>query len=554
MYQYDAVDQQIVDERVVEYRDQVRRFLSGELGEDEFRQMRLRNGLYAQKQAYMMRVAIPYGLLSTEQLRGLAVIARKYDKNYAHFTTRQNIQYNWPKLEETPDILADLARVQMHAIQTSGNCIRNITADHLAGVSADEVEDPRPWCELMRQWSSFHPEFNWLPRKFKMAFTGRAADGAAIAFHDIGYRLVKNAAGELGFEVHVGGGMGRTPVLAAVTKAFLEPRHLYSYTEAILRVYNLAGNRENIFKARIKILLKEWGAEKLTAAIEEEWLRIKDGPLTLDAQEIERVRSQFAPLPYKQGLPTGAAATASGGEDPAFARWLKHNVLPHKAPGYAVVWVSLKQRGTAPGDATSEQMEGIAALADAYSFSQVRVAHTQNLLLTDVEERDLFALWQELRKQKMATPNIGTLTDIICCPGLDFCSLANASSIPLALALADRFEDLDYVYDLGEVDVKMSGCINACGHHHAGHIGVLGIDKKGEEWYQILLGGSVDGATPSIGKWIGPAVQKQDVVTVVERVLEVFVEQRKEEEKFIDVVRRVGLKPFADKVYVGLTV
>jgi sulfite reductase (NADPH) hemoprotein beta-component len=549
MYVYDAVDQKIVDERVNEYRDQVRRYLAGEFGADEFRQMRLRNGLYAQKHAYMLRVAIPYGLLSTEQLRMLATISRKYDEGYGHFTTRQNIQYNGPKLEQTPDLLADLASVQMHAIQTSGNCVRNITADHLAGVSADEVADPRPWCELMRQFSTFHPEFNWLPRKFKIAFTGRKADGAAIAFHDIGFRMVRNEAGALGFEVHVGGGMGRTPVIGAITKPFLEPEHLFSYTEAILRAYNLAGNRENIFKARIKILLKEWGVEKLTQAIEHEWRTLKGGPSTLQQDEIDRVAAFFAPPPYQRGLPDDVVA-----DDPGFARWLKHNVLPHKAPGYAVVYVSLKARGAVPGDASAEQMEAVATLADAYSFGRVRVTHTQNLLLADVEKRDLKALWLELKAQNLATANIGTLTDIICCPGLDFCSLANASSIPIAKALTERFDDLDYVYDLGDLEVKMSGCINACGHHHAGHIGVLGIDKKGEEWYQILLGGSVDGETPSIGKWIGPALQKQDVVTAFERVLQVFVEQRHEDEKFLDVVRRVGLKPFADKVYVGLTV
>ena len=550
MYVYDAVDQKIVDERVIEYRDQVRRFLAGELGADEFRQMRLRNGLYAQKHAYMLRVAIPYGLLSTAQLRMLAHVARKYDEGYGHFTTRQNIQYNAPKLEDTPDILKDLATVQMHAIQTSGNCVRNITADHLAGVSADEVGDPRPWCELLRQWSTFHPEFNWLPRKFKIAFTGRVADGAAIAFHDIGFRMVKNAAGELGFEVHVGGGMGRTPVIGAVTKPFLSPAHLFSYTEAILRAYNLAGNRENIFKARIKILLKEWGVEKLTAAIEHEWQALKDGPSTLHQDEIDRVSAFFAPPAYERELPDDVA----DGGDEDFARWLKHNVLPHKQPGYAVVTVSLKARGAVPGDATAEQMEAVAAIADAHSFGLVRVTHHQNLLLADVKKRDLQVVWRALKAQNMATANIGTLTDIICCPGLDFCSLANASSIPIAKAITERFDDLDYVYDLGPLEVKMSGCINACGHHHAGHIGVLGIDKKGEEWYQILLGGSVDGESPSIGKWIGPAVQKQDVVTAFERVLEVFVEHRREDEKLLDVVRRVGLKPFADKVYVGLTV
>ena len=545
MYRYDAVDQKLVDERVAEFRDQVARRLDGRLSEDEFRGLRLRNGLYKQRYAYMLRVAIPYGLLSTRQLRMLAHIARRYDKGFGHFTTRQNIQYNWPTLEDAPDILADLATVEMHAIQTSGNCVRNITTDHLAGIAADELEDPRAYCEIMRQWSTLHPEFNYLPRKFKIAFSGAATDRAAIAFHDIGFRFVRDAQGALCLRVLVGGGMGRTPVIGAVIHPCLPVEHMLSYTEAILRVYNLHGHRDNLWKARIKILVRELGAEAFGARVNEEWVRIKDGDLRLRPEDIARMKAYFAPPDYES---VSRSETAPIARDPAFARWASHNVTAHKAAGYAAVWVSLKAPGVAPGDATAEQMEAVADIADRFSFGTVRTTHDQNLLLPDVRRRDLQVVWAALAEHGLATPNIGTLTNQICCPGLDFCDLANAGSIPVAKAVAERFDDLAKLQNLGEVQLKMSGCINACGHHHVGHIGILGIDKKGEEFYQIMLGGSA-GDDASLGRWIGPAIPKADVPEAVDRVLSAYVDERREGERFLETVRRVGLKPFAAKVY-----
>jgi sulfite reductase (NADPH) hemoprotein beta-component len=553
MYRYDAYDQKLVDERVAEYRDQVTRFMDGRLGEDEFRPLRLKNGLYHQLHAYMLRVAIPYGLMTSTQLRMLAHIARKYDRGFGHFTTRQNIQYNWPLLEETPDILADLASVQMHAMQTSGNCVRNISADHLAGVAADEIEDPRPWCEIVRQYSTLHPEFSYLPRKFKIAFSGSPADRAATAVHDIGFRLTRDAHGRTRFIVIVGGGLGRTPLVGPVINDELEPRHLLTYTEAILRAYNLAGDRDNNFKARIKILVRDLGREKFRALVDAEHARIlaTSPALVLPDDEIERIKAHFVPPPWRTGLPTHPSAAHAADRD--FARWLKHNTAPHKAPGYTVAFVSLKGRqldGSTrpPGDITDVEMEQIAALADEHSFGLIRATHTQNLLLADVETRRLHELWTALRALGLANANVSTLQDIICCPGLDYCNLANAHSIPIAVQISERFEDLDYLHDLGDIKLKMSGCINSCGHHHVGHIGVLGVDMKGEKAYQILLGGSEE-ADATIGKWIGPAVAPDKVVSAIESIVGVYVKQRIEEERFLDTVRRIGLKPFAESVY-----
>jgi sulfite reductase (NADPH) hemoprotein beta-component len=544
MYRYDAMDKKLVDERVAEFRDQTRRFLAGELSDDEFKHLRLRNGLYIQTHAPMLRVAIPYGLLSSDQLRMLGSIARRYDRGYGHFTTRQNLQYNWPKLETVPDILADLATVEMHAIQTSGNCIRNTTSDHLAGVTPNELEDPRPWCEIIRQWSTFHPEFYYLPRKFKIAVTGAPQDRAASLVHDVGVHIVRNAAGELGFEILAGGGLGRTPIIGQVVRDFLPREHLLSYLEAILRVYNLEGRRDNLTKARIKILVKSLGIEEFKRRVEAEWELIRDGGLRVDEAEVARMRSFFAPPAYER-LANSEPAT---GKDAAFRAWYRYNTVEHKVPGYRVVYISLKAPDVAPGDATDAQMELIADLADRYSFGEIRVTHTQNLLLADVEQEKTFELWQTLAAHGLATPNVGTLTDMICCPGLDFCSLANASSIDVAKLINDRFDDYDYLYDLGELEVKMSGCMNACGHHHVGHIGILGVDKGGEPWYQITIGGAA-GADASLGSVIGPSVKKADVPETIARLLAVYVEQRQDDERFLDTVRRLGIKPFKDRVY-----
>jgi sulfite reductase (NADPH) hemoprotein beta-component len=544
MYRYDVVDKTLVNERVAEFRDQTRRFLAGELNDEEFRHLRLRNGLYIQTHAPMLRVAIPYGLLSSVQLRMLGSIARRYDRGYGHFTTRQNIQYNWPKLETVPDILADLATVEMHAIQTSGNCIRNTTSDHLAGVTPNELEDPRPWCEIIRQWSSFHPEFTYLPRKFKIAVTGAAQDRAASLVHDVGVHIIRGQDGELGFEILAGGGLGRTPIIGQVVREFLPREHLLSYLEAILRVYNLEGRRDNLTKARIKILVKSLGIEEFRKRVEAEWELIRDGGLRVDEAEVARMRAFFTPPAYR----TLANSEPAAGKEAAFRAWYRYNTAEHKVPGYRVVYISLKKADIAPGDATDAQMELIADLSDRYSFGEVRVTHTQNLLLADVEQEKTFELWQTLDKAGLATPNIGTLTDMICCPGLDFCSLANASSIDVAKLINDRFDDYDYLYDLGELEVKMSGCMNACGHHHVGHIGILGVDKGGEAWYQITIGGAA-GADASLGSVIGPSVAKADVPETIARLLAVYVEHRQGEERFLDTVRRLGVKPFKERVY-----
>ena len=548
MYQYDSYDQTLVDERVAQFRGQVRRYLAGELSEDEFRPLRLMNGLYLQRHAPMLRVAIPYGLLSARQLRMLAHIARHYDKGFGHFTTRQNIQYNWPKLEETPDILADLARVEMHAIQTSGNCIRNVTADHLAGVAQDEIDDPRIYCEIIRQWSTFHPEFSYLPRKFKIAVTGATHDRAAARVHDIGLNLLRDERGEIGFRVLVGGGLGRTPMIGHVIREFLPQRDLLSYLEAILRVYNQHGRRDNMYKARIKILVKALGPDKFRDEVEAEWAQIRDSGLVLDETEIERVRRFFAPPPYQ----TDAASDLSFAQwlksDPAFATWVRHNVAEHKVAGYRNVFVALKEPGVPPGDITAEQMDAVADLADLYSFGQIRATHQQNLLLADVRQADLYPLWQALKTQRLAAPVIGTLADMICCPGLDYCSLANASSISIAHQINEKFDRLDYLYDLGEIRLNMSGCMNACGHHHVGHIGILGVDKKGEEWYQISLGGSSE-SDATLGEILGPSVPKTEVANTLERILRVYIVEREDGERLIDTVRRVGLEPFRAHAY-----
>ena len=549
MYQYNEIDRQIVHERVEQFRGQVKRRLSGELTEEQFRPLRLQNGLYLQRHAYMLRVAVPYGLLSSAQLRMLGYIAREYDRSYGHFTTRQNIQYNWPDLDRVPDLLADLASVEMHAIQTSGNCIRNITADHLAGIAPDEVEDPRPICEIMRQWSTFHPEFAHLPRKFKIAITGATNDRAAVAYHDIGIRILRNDAGETGAQIIVGGGLGRTPVIGEVIQPWIEKRHLLSYCEAILRVYNLHGDRENKYKARIKILVKSLGIEEFRRQVDAEWECIRDSAIALEPSEIERVSSYFVPPVYAAVPETAVAETARLAEENSdFRRWLKHNTLGHRVSGYRVAFVSLKSPARPPGDVTDTQMESLADLADQYSMSRIRSTHDQNLVLSDVREDQLFELWQALTALDLATANIGTLTDLICCPGLDFCALANAGSIGVAKQITDRFNDLDYLYDLGEIRLKMSGCINACGHHHIGHIGILGINKAGEEYYQIMLGGSAaDDA--SLGKWIGPAIAQSEVANALERMLTAFAAIREGEERFLDTYRRVGATPFKEAVY-----
>ncbi len=548
MYRYDNYDQTLVDERVQQFRDQVRRRVAGELSDDEFKPLRLMNGLYLQLHAYMLRIAIPYGTLSTVQLRKLAEIARRYDKGYGHFTTRQNLQFNWIGLEDTPDILAELAGVEMHAIQTSGNCIRNVTTDHFAGVAGDEIEDPRIYCEIIRQWSTFHPEFSFLPRKFKIAVTGAPHDRAAVKVHDIGLRMHRNEAGEIGFEVLVGGGQGRTPVIAKTIRQFLPKRYLLSYLEAILRIYNQLGRRDNLYKARIKILVDSVGADRFAQMVEEEWQQIRDGTLDLPAAEIERIRGFFAPPPYRTldaHVPEYEGALR---RDFRFARWARTNVTPHKRPGYAIVTLSLKPTGGIPGDATHAQMDAIADLADRYGFGEVRVSHEQNLVLPDVAKADLYELWKQLETLELATPNVGLAGDIIACPGLDYCALANARSIPVAQQISKHFSDLTKLLDIGELKIKISGCINACGHHHVGHIGILGVDKHGSEFYQITLGGSAD-ENASLGDIVGPSFGAGEVVDAVETIIDTYLHVREGGERFLDTYRRVGLKPFKEKLY-----
>ncbi|HVN45190.1 MAG TPA: nitrite/sulfite reductase [Steroidobacteraceae bacterium] len=544
MYRYDELDQTLVEQRVAEFRDQVRRHLAGELSEEEFRPLRLRNGLYLQRHAPMLRIAIPYGLLSSLQLRTLAAIARRYDRGYGHFTTRQNLQLNWPALADVPDILAELARVQMHAIQTSGNCVRNVTADHMAGIAPDEIDDPRPYCEIIRQWATLHPEFTYLPRKFKIAVTGSPEDRAASEVHDVGLQLRRDAGGELGFTVRVGGGLGRAPVIGQVIREWLPLEELLAYLEAILRVYNLYGRRDNIHKARIKVLVKALGIERFREEVEREWRASRAAAPRVPAAEVERVRSFFRPHPYA----ALADYEADAGREAAFRAWYRYNTRPHRVSGYRAVLISLKAHGAVPGDITSAQMEGVAALADRVSFGLVRSTHSQNLLLADVPQRALYELWRDLAALGLATPNIGTLTDMIACPGLDFCSLANAGTISVARDIQQRFDDLDYLYDLGEIEIKISGCMNACGHHHVGHIGILGVDKHGEEWYQISLGGSANGFT-ALGEVIGPSVAQHEVAATLERIVEAYRELREDGERFIDTVRRTGIAPFRERAY-----
>jgi sulfite reductase (NADPH) hemoprotein beta-component len=549
MYLYDEIDQRLVDERVAQFRGQTRRFLAGELSEDNFRPLRLQNGLYIQRFAPMLRVAIPYGLLSSRQLRALAHIARKWDRGYGHFSTRQNIQYNWPKLEDVPEILAHLASVQMHAIQTSGNCIRNTTSDHFAGIAPDEIVDPLLWCELIRQWSTFHPEFAFLPRKFKIAVSGAEQDRAAIQVHDIGLQAVRGANNEIGFRVLVGGGLGRTPIIGTVIREFLPWPHLLTYLDAILRVYNRFGRRDNKYKARIKILVKELTPEEFRKQVDAEWVHLKDGPGKLTAAEVSRIEARFTRPQYQSLDALSVQYTQALARERGFANWAGRNVHPHKVPGYAAVTLSLKKTGVPPGDASADQMDAVADLADRYSFGELRVSHEQNLVLSDVRQSDLRALWQEAKLLGLATPNIGLITNIIACPGGDFCSLANAKSIPVAEAIQRRFDDLDYQHDIGELDLNISGCMNSCGHHHVGHIGILGVDKQGAEFYQISIGGS-QGNAASLGKVIGPSFAQDEVPDVIEKLIETYLKHRdSESEKFIDVVRRIGVTPFKEHVY-----
>ena len=550
MYRYDSTDRQIIRERAAQYRSQIERNLAGTLSDDELRPLRLQNGLYIQRHGPMLRIAIPYGQISSTQLRKLADISRRYDRAVGHFTTRQNLQLNWPKFEETPAILAELTEVDMHAIQTSGNCIRNVTTDKFAGVAPDELADPRPYCEIIRQWSTFHPEFAFLPRKFKIAVSGSAEDRAVIRVHDVGLELAKGNDGELGFRVFVGGGLGRTPLIGQVVNTFLPRRHLLTYLEALIRVYNRYGRRDNLYKARIKILVNALGIEEFARQVEEEWQHLKNSPSTLTDEEFERIAHHFAPPPYADLPNADATYTQALAEDRAFAAWARRSVHPHKARGYAAVVLSLKAPGRAPGDITDTQMDAVADLADRFSFGELRVTHEQNVALTDVAQRDLYALWQQARTHGLATANIGLLTDMICCPGGDLCALANARSVPVALAIEQAFDDLDYLHDLGELSLNLSGCMNSCGHHHVANIGVLGIDKHDEEWYQITVGGRQGNAT-AIGKVIGPSFSAEEVPAVVKALIAVYVEQRTPTERFIDTFDRIGIEPFKARAYEG---
>ncbi|MER0042551.1 MULTISPECIES: nitrite/sulfite reductase [unclassified Pseudomonas] len=549
MYHYDEYDHALVRERVAQFRDQVQRRLSGELSEEEFLPLRLQNGLYLQKHAYMLRVAIPYGTLSARQLRTLASIARDYDRDYGHFTTRQNIQFNWIELERAPDILERLAEVEMHAIQTSGNCVRNITTEAFAGVAADELLDPRPLAEILRQWSTVNPEFLFLPRKFKIALCAAEEDRAAVPMHDVGLYLYRDAAGELLARVMVGGGLGRTPILSQVIRDGLPWQHLLSYVEAILRVYNRHGRRDNKYKARIKILVKALGIEAFAREVEAEWQHIKDGPAELTDAEYQRVAATFAPPPYAALADTDLDFGTALAGDAGFARWVSRNVQPHKVPGYSSVVLSTKPGASLPpGDVTSAQMDAVAGLAERYGFGEIRVAHEQNLVLPDVRKADLYALWQQAVSVGLGSANIGLLTDVIACPGGDYCALANAKSIPIAQAIQQRFEDAEALHALGDISLNISGCMNACGHHHIGNIGILGVDKNGSEWYQVTIGGA-QGKASALGKVIGPSFSAAEVPEVIERLVETFDEQRQGDERFIDTVQRVGIEPFKARVY-----
>ena len=553
MYIYDQHDQQLLNERVAQFKNQMERYLAGKIPEEEFLPLRLQNGIYVQRYAPMLRVAVPYGQMNSAQMRALAKVARDYDKGYAHFSTRQNVQFNWPELEQCPQILADLAEVQMHAVQTSGNCIRNTTTDEYAGVIAEEIVDPRPYCEIIRQWSTFHPEFAYLPRKFKIAVNSVPnEDRAAITMHDIGLNIVKNDAGDIGYRVLVGGGLGRTPILGEEIRSFLAEDDLLTYLDAIIRVYNQFGRRDNKYKARIKILVKALGIDRMRELVEDEWNRIKDGEGKLTQAELERVKGHFTDPAYKALSNEPEAFVAARTENAAFARWLGRNVRSHKKDGYAVVTLTLKQIGTPPGDVTAEQMDQVAELSDEFSFGELRSTHQQNLVLPDVEQSQLFEVWQRAKAIGMATPTLGLLTDMICCPGGDFCALANAKSIPVAEDIQARFENLDYQHDLGEIDLNISGCMNACGHHHIGNIGVLGVDKKGEEFYQVSLGGNSGGNDAhgsSLGKILGPSFARVDMPDVIAKILDFFVAQRIDGETFLEVYRRIGHAPFKEAVY-----
>lgn len=549
MYRYDEFDHAMVHDRIEQFRGQIARRMAGELTEDQFKPLRLQNGLYLQMHAYMLRVAIPYGQMSAAQMRMLAHIARTYDKGYGHFTTRQNIQYNWPRLRDMPAILEDLANVEMHAIQTSGNCIRNVTADQYAGVTAEEVEDPRIYAEIIRQWSTFHPEFAFLPRKFKIALSGAAGtDRAAVRFHDIGIFIKKNAEGEIGFEIWVGGGLGRTPMIGKKIREFVAREDLLAYLEAILRVYNLEGRRDNMYKARIKILVHETGADEFTKLVEDEFESIRGGDLTLPMEEIDRIRAHFAPPMYETLGDDPRGLTAKRFENKDFNNWVKANVAAHKVSGYAIANISLKPAGKPPGDITDGQMDGVADLAEQFSFGEIRATHEQNLVLADVRQDQLVDLWLGLKAINLADANLNHIGDIICCPGLDYCNLANASSIPVAERISNRFADLDRQYEIGELRLKISGCINACGHHHVGHIGLLGVDRKDREYYQITLGGA-PGEDAAIGAKIGPALSSDEVVDAVENLVRTYLDIRQDDERFIDTYRRVGDQPFKEKLY-----
>jgi len=549
MYKYDDYDQKLVDERIEQFRDQINRRVSGELSEEEFRPLRLMNGVYLQLHAYMLRVAVPYGTMNTSQMRQFAYIARNYDKGYGHFTTRQNIQFNWPKLTDLPDILTDLSKVQMHAIQTSGNCIRNTTSDQYAGASFDELEDPRPWCELIRQWSTMHPEFTYLPRKFKMAVTGSPTDRAAVAIHDIGLRLRRDDQGELGFEVMVGGGLGRTPMIAKTICEFLPKEDLLSYLEAILRVYNQFGRRDNKYKARIKILVHEIGIETLADLVEKEWEQIRDSALQLEQLEMDEMRAHFAPPAFEKLPSLSSEFSERVSDDSQFAYWVQNNVKEHKQQGYAIANISLKPIGGIPGDISHVQMDAVADLADEYSFGEIRATHEQNLVLPHVKRDDLYAVWQKLVEHKLAVPNSGLITDLIACPGMDYCALATARSIPLAQRISERFGELDRQHDIGKIQVKISGCINACTHHHVGHIGILGVDKKGQEFYQITLGGRAD-ENAKIGKILGAGFSTDEIVDAVETIVNTYLGLREnKDETFLDAFNRVGEQPFKEALY-----
>ena len=549
MYRYDEFDADFVQQRVAQFGDQVERRIEGDLTEDQFKPLRLMNGLYLQLHAYMLRVAIPYGTFNAAQMRKMAHIARKYDRGYGHFTTRQNLQYNWPVLKDVPEILKELAEVEMHAIQTSGNCIRNTTSDQYAGAAADEIEDPRVYCEIIRQWSSLHPEFTFLPRKFKVAVTGATTDRAAIRVHDIGLAIVKNGEGEVGFEVHVGGGQGRTPMIGKVVREFLPKEHLLSYLEAVLRVYNQIGRRDNKYKARIKILVHETGIDEIRRLVEAEWERIKDTALKLPLEEVDRINEYFSPPSFETLDATSRLFEIKRFEDRDFATWVRANVVGHKQAGYAIANISLKPEGEAPGDITDDQMEVVADLAEKYSFDEIRATHEQNLVLPHVKQEDLYDVFSGLKAAGLATANLGLISDMIVCPGLDYCALANARSIPVAQAISKRFSDIERQHDIGELKLKISGCINACGHHHVGHIGILGVDRKGEEYYQITLGGNAN-ENAAIGKIIGPSFAYDKIVDAVESVVNIYLELRNgAEESFLEAYNRVGMAPFKEKLY-----